>query len=39
VSAFAIATYDTDYVLIPDAQRAVAIAALEAAEHTISAGM
>jgi hypothetical protein len=38
VSVFAIATYDNDYVLIPDAQRALAIAALKAAEHTISAG-
>jgi hypothetical protein len=39
VSVFAVATYDTDYVLIPDAQRGAAIAALEAAGHTISAGM
>jgi hypothetical protein len=38
VSAFAIATCDTDYMLIPDAQKAVAIAALEAAELAISAG-
>ena len=39
VSVFAVATYDTDYVLVPDAQRAAAIAALEAAGHSISAGM
>ena len=30
VSVFAVATYDTDYVLVPDAQRNAAIAALEA---------
>lgn len=35
VSVFAMATYDTDYVLIPDAQRALALAALEAAGHTV----
>ena len=39
VSIFAISTYDTDYVLIPDAQRSAAIAALEAAGHAISVGM
>ena len=39
VSLFAVGTYDTDYVLIPDAQRGAAIAALEAAGHAISAGM
>ena len=39
VSLFAVATYDTDYVLIPAAQRRAAIAALEAAGHSISAGM
>ena len=39
VSLFAVGTYDTDYVLIPDAQRSTAIAALEAAGHSISAGM
>ena len=39
VSLFAVGTYDTDYVLIPDAQRNAAIAALEAAGHSISAGM
>jgi hypothetical protein len=39
VSLFAVGTYDTDYVLIPDAQRSAAIAALEAAGHAISAGM
>ena len=38
VSLFAVGTYYTDYVLIPDAQRTVAIAALEAAGHTISVG-
>jgi len=37
VSVFAVATYDTDYVLIPAAQRAAAIAALEAAGHSVSA--
>jgi hypothetical protein len=36
VSVFAVATYDTDYVLIPSAQRAAAMAALEAAGHTLS---
>ena len=39
VSLFAVATYDTDYVLVPAAQRHAAIAALEKAGHTISAGM
>ncbi len=37
VSLFALATFDTDYVLIPAAQRNTAIAALEAAGHTVSA--
>ena len=37
VSLFALATFDTDYVLIPGAQRNTAIAALEAAGHTVSA--
>jgi hypothetical protein len=36
VSVFAVATYDTDYVLIPSAQRSPATAALEAAGHTVS---
>jgi hypothetical protein len=39
VSVFAMATYDTDYVLIPDAQRAMALAALEAAGHTVSTAL
>jgi hypothetical protein len=39
VSLFAVATYDTDYVLVPEAQRHAAIAALESAGHTISAGL
>lgn len=39
VSVFAVATYDTDYVLIPFAQRVGAIAALEAAGHSVSAGI
>ena len=39
VSLFAVATYDTDYVLVPGAQRHAAIAALEAAGHSVSAGM
>ncbi len=39
VSVFALATYDTDYVLIPAAQRAAAIEALERAGHSVgSAG-
>jgi hypothetical protein len=37
VSVFAVGTYDTDYVLIPAAQRASALAALEAAGHSVSA--
>ncbi len=37
VSLFALATYETDYVLIPSAQRIAAIAALEEAGHTVSA--
>ena len=36
VSVFAMATYDTDYVLIPAAQRQHAVAALEAAGHRFS---
>jgi len=35
VSVFALATYETDYVLIPAAQRAVAIDALERAGHRV----
>lgn len=35
VSVFAIATFDTDYVLIPGAQQAAAIAALERAGHKV----
>jgi hypothetical protein len=38
VSVFALATYDTDYVLIPAAQQGQAIAALEAAGHSVGAG-
>jgi hypothetical protein len=39
ISVFALATYDTDYVLIPGAQRAAAIEALERAGHSVgSAG-
>lgn len=36
VSVFALATYDTDYVLIPAAQRNAALAALDAAGHEIA---
>ena len=39
VSVFALATYDTDYVLIPAAQQGQAIAALEAAGHSVSTGL
>ena len=39
VSLFAVGDLRTDYVLIPAAQRNAAIAALEAAGHSISAGM
>ena len=35
VSLFVLATYDTDYVLVPAAQRNAAIAALNAAGHEI----
>ena len=35
VSVFALATYDTDYVLIPAAQSAAAIDALERAGHSV----
>ncbi len=35
VSVFVLATYDTDYVLIPTAQRNAALAALDAAGHEI----
>jgi hypothetical protein len=39
ISVFALATYDTDYVLIPSAQRAAAIDVLERAGHSVgSAG-
>ena len=37
VPIFALATYDTDYVLVPAARVADAAAALEAAGHTVSA--
>jgi uncharacterized protein len=37
ISVFALATYDTDYVLVPDAQRGSAVAALEAAGHRVTA--
>jgi hypothetical protein len=36
VSVFAMATYDTDYVLFPDAQRAAVVTVLEAAGHQVS---
>jgi hypothetical protein len=36
VSIFAISTFDTDYLLVPGAQLARAVAALEAAGHEIS---
>ena len=36
VSLFALATYDTDYVLVPAAQRAAAIEALERAGHRVA---
>jgi hypothetical protein len=35
VSVFALATFDTDYVLIPSAQRAAAIEVLERAGHSV----
>jgi|GraSoiStandDraft_16_1057320.scaffolds.fasta_scaffold94441_5 hypothetical protein len=35
VSVLALATYDTDYVLVPAAQRAAAIDALERAGHSV----
>jgi hypothetical protein len=35
VSIFVLATYDTDYVLVPTAQRNAALAALDAAGHEI----
>ena len=35
VSVFALATFNTDYVLIPAAQRAAAIEALERAGHSV----
>jgi uncharacterized protein len=35
VSLFVLATFDTDYVLIPTAQRNAAIAALDAAGHEV----
>jgi len=35
ISVFAVATFDTDYVLIPDAQRPAAIEALEHAGHRV----
>lgn len=39
VSVLAIATYDTDYVLIPAAQQRTAITALETAGHEVSVGI
>jgi hypothetical protein len=36
ISVFALATFDTDYVLIPDLQRAAAIEALEHAGHRVA---
>lgn len=36
VSVFAVATYDTDYVLVPSAQRTTAVTVLEAAGHKLS---
>ena len=39
VSVFAMATYDTDYILIPAAQRATALAALEAAGHRVATAL
>ncbi len=35
VSIFAVSTYDTDYVLVRDAQLATALEALRAAGHTV----
>jgi hypothetical protein len=35
IALFALGTYDTDYVLIPSAQRAAAIDALERAGHSV----
>ena len=35
VSVFALATFNTDYVLVPAAQRAAAIDALERAGHSV----
>lgn len=37
VGIFAISTYDTDYVLVADAQRDAAVDALRAAGHTVRA--
>jgi hypothetical protein len=37
VSLFSLGTYDTDYVLVPAAQRNAAIAELEAAGHAVCA--
>jgi uncharacterized protein len=37
VSLFSVGTYDTDYVLVPAAQRNAAIAALEGAGHKVGA--
>jgi hypothetical protein len=39
VSVFALATFNTDYVLIPSAQRAAAIDALERAGHAVRGGV
>jgi hypothetical protein len=39
VSVLAMATYDTDYILIPAAQRGSAVAALEAAGHRVATAL
>ncbi len=39
VSVFAVATYDTDYVLIPADQVATATPVLEAAGHVVTVGL
>ncbi|MBS0321571.1 MAG: ACT domain-containing protein [Proteobacteria bacterium] len=39
VSVFAVATYDTDYVLIPSDQLQTAVTVLEAAGHAVSVGL
>ncbi|HXX91318.1 MAG TPA: ACT domain-containing protein, partial [Acidimicrobiales bacterium] len=35
ISVFALSTFDTDYLLVPEVQRGDAISALEAAGHRI----